>query len=241
MKFTNKNFNDKSDDDREDNDGEPEQLDEGWINLICLFLFSFHIKLNNYTLFCFVEGQAAEESGDDDEVIDVGDEAKDVAEESDGDEVDDDEDVLDDGKENIPKPKLQQRQSLGGDKKIVLKKPVSNNSNRPSAQVMVHEALKALNEKTGSSATAIKKSIMNKYPDLDERRLKLQIKRYLKHSLTHGKMIQIKRSFKLPNEVNKKQANKAKPKTKLEKDKDKDKEKEKQKEKKEKVRSERIS
>ena len=190
-------------------------------------------------LFCFVEEQAEEESDDNEEDINVGAEAKDLGEESEGDEVDDDEDAVDDDKENKPKPKQQRRQPLGGgNKKILLKQPVSSdNSLRPSTQVMVDEAIKELNEKTGSSTSAIKKFILNKYPGLDENRLKSQMRRYLKKSLTDGKVIQIKMSFKMTNEAKKKQADKEKQKAKLEKNK----EKEKEKEKKKKVRSGIIS
>lgn len=120
-----------------------------------------------------------------------------------------------------------QRPSLGGgNKKIILKRPVTSNSSaRPSTQVMVDEAIKELNEKTGSSTAAIKKFILNKYPGVVEKRLKLSMAKYIKKCLIDGTMTRIKLSYKLTNkhEAKKKQMEKEKQKAKLEKNKEKEK------------------
>lgn len=92
------------------------------------------------------------------------------------------------------------------------------------------EAIFQLNERAGSSVEAMKKYIMNKNPQLDEKRLRRNMTRYIKKCLEDGTMEQIKRSFKLTK------AHELKKKTKPKKDKPKkDKNKEKKKPEKEKV------
>ncbi|XP_020713688.1 histone H1 [Ceratitis capitata] len=61
-----------------------------------------------------------------------------------------------------------------------------------STETMVLEAIKSLNERGGSSAIAVKKYVMNNYPQLDgERTLKL-IKKYIKKALSGGILVQSK-------------------------------------------------
>lgn len=138
-----------------------------------------------------------------------------------GDEVEDNEDFVNE-KENIPHnaaKEVMQRQSLGGgNKKIEQKKTTTK---KHSTQKLVDEAITHLNEKRGSSTEAIKKFIMLNNPDLIERRLKIQIKRYIKNSLADGTMAQIKRSFKLTdkNRIMKKQMEKVKKEKQKEKEK----------------------
>lgn len=110
----------------------------------------------------------------------------------------------------------------GGNKKILLKKP---NNNTKNTYELVNEAIRQLNERHGSSMEAIKKYIMNKKPEADEKRLRIHIKKYINSCLADGTMEQIKRSFKLTKkfEANLKQKEKEKLKAKQQKEKEKEK------------------
>ncbi|XP_050319243.1 histone H1-I-like [Bactrocera neohumeralis] len=77
-------------------------------------------------------------------------------------------------------------------------KPMANGVSLParlknvSTEIMVLAAIRSLNERGGSSAIAIKKYVMNNYPQLDGPRTMKLIKAYIKKALVSGKLVQSK-------------------------------------------------
>uniref|UniRef100_A0A0K8VK87 Histone H1 n=1 Tax=Bactrocera latifrons TaxID=174628 RepID=A0A0K8VK87_BACLA len=77
-------------------------------------------------------------------------------------------------------------------------KPMANGVSLParlknvSTEIMVLAAIRSLNERGGSSAIAIKKYVMNNYPQLDGPRTMKLIKSYIKKALVSGKLVQSK-------------------------------------------------
>ncbi|XP_011212551.2 histone H1-I [Bactrocera dorsalis] len=77
-------------------------------------------------------------------------------------------------------------------------KPMANGASLParlknvSTEIMVLAAIRSLNERGGSSAIAIKKYVMNNYPQLDGPRTMKLIKTYIKKALVSGKLVQSK-------------------------------------------------
>lgn len=104
-----------------------------------------------------------------------------------------------------------------------MKRPNNQVKKTITTQDLVNEALKQLNERHGSSMEAIRKYIMNKRPEADEKRLKYHVKKYINQCLADGTMEQIKRSFKLTKkfDANLKREEKEKLKAKQQKEKEK--------------------
>lgn len=117
----------------------------------------------------------------------------------------------------------------GGNKKKVVKPKgdglATKKSQKPVA-TLVNEAIRHLKERSGSSIVAIRRVILSNHPDMDERRLGIYIKRYVKTSLDNGTMVQIKRSFKLTNKLDLEQKKLEKERAKVRKEKLKEKTKE---------------
>nr|XP_014091618.1 histone H1-I [Bactrocera oleae] len=98
---------------------------------------------------------------------------------------------------------IKEEQPMKGPKFNVAKspsktKPMANGVSLParlknvSTEIMVLAAIRSLNERGGSSAIAIKKYVMNNYPQLDGPRTLKLIKNYIKKALVSGKLVQSK-------------------------------------------------